>query len=265
LGDLQRGITAAKAGLSDSKAESHNKILSKLDILRNDKRFEFMLLRDEVVTDSLVSLISRHLRIPDRGKPLSIIDLSGVPSDVVDVVVSVLCRTIFDFALWNPDRQKMPLLLVCEEAHRYAPKKDEATFEPTKLALARIAKEGRKYGVGLFLVSQRPSELSESILSQCNTIIALRMSNEADQHFVSKALPDSVRSLVNALPALRTREGLVVGEGCSVPVRILFDEIPIALRPRSSNVPFAESWKNIDATEAQVTEAVRRWREQDRS
>jgi len=265
LGDLQRNIIAGKAGLTESKAESHNKILSKLDILRNDKRFEFMLLRDEAVTDSLVSLISRHLRIPDSGKPLSIIDLSGVPSDVVDVVVSVLCRTIFDFALWNPDRQKMPLLLVCEEAHRYAPKKDEAKFGPTKLALARIAKEGRKYGVGLFLVSQRPSELSESILSQCNTIIALRMSNEADQHFVSKALPDSVRSLVDALPALRTREGLVVGEGCSVPVRILFDEIPLNLRPRSSNVPFAESWKNIDATVAQVAEAVRRWREQDRS
>jgi uncharacterized protein len=265
LGDLQANIEAAKQGLTPSKAESHDKILTKLEILRNDKRFEFMFLRDNAVTDSLVSLMSRHLRIPDLGKPLSIIDLSGVPSEVVDVVVSVLCRAIFDFALWNPDRQKMPLLLVCEEAHRYAPRKDEAAFEPTKQALARIAKEGRKYGVGLFLVSQRPSELSETILSQCNTTIALRMSNEADQHFVSRALPDSVRSLVDALPALRTREGLVVGEGCSVPVRILFDEIPLNLRPRSSNIPFAESWKNNDPTEAQVTEAVRRWRAQDRS
>ena len=107
---------------------------------------------------------------------------------------------------------------------------------------------------------------AEAVLRDAGyTMLVMNAENEADQHFVSKALPDSVRSLVNALPALRTREGLVVGEGCSVPVRILFDEIPIALRPRSSNVPFAESWKNIDATEAQVTEAVRRWREQDRS
>ncbi|MDV7397574.1 DUF87 domain-containing protein, partial [Arthrospira platensis SPKY1] len=110
--------------------------------------------------------MSQILRLPTHDKPISIIDLSGVPSDVIDVVVSVLCRSIFDFSLWNQHRIDSPILFVCEEAHRYIPESDNASFQPTKRAIARIAKEGRKYGVGLALVTQRPSELSVSIVSQ---------------------------------------------------------------------------------------------------
>ena len=263
LGRLIENIKTNKPS-QDSKAESHYKILNKINILVDDKRFGFLLRPDVSIRDNLLELITRFLRIPDAGKPVSIFDLSGVPSDVVDVVVSVLCRTVFDFALWNKMRRDTPLLLVCEEAHRYAPRGEEAAFQPTKKALARIAKEGRKYGVGLALVTQRPSELSESILSQCNTIIALRMSNEQDQHFVQRALPDSVRSLVDALPTLRTREALVVGEGTSVPVRMLFDLIPESRRPRSSDIPFAQGWSKEISDNSIVTEAIRRWREQKR-
>ena len=163
------------------------------------------------------------------------------------------------------ERKDMPLLLVCEEAHRYAPRVLEAAFQPTKDALSRIAKEGRKYGVGLALVTQRPSELSESILSQCNTIIALRMSNEQDQHFVQRTLPDSVKSLVDTLPTLRTREALIVGEGTTVPVRVVFDEIPEHKRPKSANVPFAAAWKNKFENENAVKDTIQRWREQNRN
>jgi DNA helicase HerA-like ATPase len=265
LGDLVRNVTQAKQALPPSKGESHEKLLNKIETLRQDKRFEFLLLPDASVEDNLTELLSRFFRIPTAGKPLSIMDLSGVPSDVVDVVVSVLCRTIFAFALWNPRRREMPILLVCEEAHRYAPRGEEAAFQPTKHALARIAKEGRKYGVGLVLVTQRPSELSESILSQCNTMVALRMSNEQDQMYVRKALPDSVKSLVDALPALRTREALIVGEGTTVPVRILFDEIPEPRQPRSANVSFSAAWKAQEGDDTAISEAIRRWREQDRS
>lgn len=264
IGDLVKNINASKP-TQESKAESHNKTLNKIETLRADKRFEFLLLKDSDVNDSLSNILSRLFSIPVQDKPLSIIDLSGVPSDVVDVVVSVLCRIIFDFTLWNPKRREMPLLLVCEEAHRYAPRGDEASFQPTKHALARIAKEGRKYGVGLTLVTQRPSELSESILSQCNTIISLRMSNEQDQQFVQKALPDSVKSLVETLSALRTREALVVGEGTVVPVRVVFDDIPEPRRPKSADVQFAAAWKENSGDEESVKEAVRRWREQDRT
>jgi len=265
LGDIVGSITAISASLSQSRAESHNKILNKIELLRSDKRFEFLLRPDDGVSDNLSTLLSKMLRIPHSDRPLSIIDLSGVPSDVVDVVVSVLCRLIFDFALWNTDRSQSPLLFVCEEAHRYAPRSEKAAFQPTRQALARIAKEGRKYGVGLALVTQRPSELSESILSQCNTIIALRMSNEADQNYVRKALPDSVKSLVETLPALRNKEALVVGEGTVVPVRVLFDEIPEGKKPSSENVDFSKAWKTYDGDLTEIEEAVRRWREQDRA
>lgn len=264
LGSLTSNIEKAKQGLSESKAESHNKILNKIKLLRDDKRFEFLLLPDNKVSDNLASLLGKLIRLPSEGMPLSIIDLSGVPSDVVDVVVSVLCRTVFDFSLWNTKREQVPLLLVCEEAHRYAPRSDEAAFQPTKRALARIAKEGRKYGVGLALVTQRPSELSESIVSQCNTIIALRMSNEQDQNFVRRALPDNVKSLVDALPTLRTREALVVGQGTAVPVRLLFDEIPESRRPKSQDVSFSKAWAHDVADAALVQKTVRRWRAQDR-
>ena len=263
LSDLVQNITAARPTQA-SGAESYNKILAKIQSLRDDKRFQFLLLPDAKVSDNLSALIGELIRLPSNGKPLSIIDLSGVPSDVVDVVVSVLCRIVFDFCLWNIKRDEVPLLLVCEEAHRYVPKSDEAAFQPTKRALARIAKEGRKYGVGLALVTQRPSELSESILSQCNTIVALRMSNEQDQNFVRRALPDNVKSLVDALPTLRTREALVVGQGTSVPVRLLFDEICEARRPRSQDVSFSKAWAGEPTDNTLVQNVVDRWRSQDR-
>ncbi len=160
---------------------------------------------------------------------------------------------------------QVPVLLVCEEAHRYAPRRDDAAFQPAKQALSRIAKEGRKYGVSLGLVSQRPSELAESILSQCNTIIALRMSNEQDQNFVQRALPDSVRSLVNVLPTLRTQEALVVGEGSVVPMRLRFNDLPEDRRPHSADVPFAACWAEESADMAYVESVVQRWRLQERA
>ena len=257
-------IIDEKSRETKSKQEPYSKIENKLRILQQDKRFSFLIRPDADVSDNLKDILAQYLRIPVSGKPLSIIDLSGVPSDVVDVVVSVLCRMIFDFAVWSPRPVQVPVVLVCEEAHRYAPRRDDAAFQPTKRALSRIAKEGRKYGVGLGLISQRPSELSESILSQCNTLIALRMSNDQDQNFVQKALPDSVRSLVNVLPSLRTQEALVVGEGSVVPVRLRFNDLPEENRPQSADVPFAERWSDEIDDATYVDKVVKRWRWQER-
>lgn len=248
----------------DSKKDPYLKIKNKIQTLQQDSRFSFLIRPDESVTDDLKEIVGQYLRIPVSDKPLSIIDLSGVPSDVVDVVVSVLCRMIFDFAVWSPRPVQVPIVLVCEEAHRYAPRRDDAAFQPTKQALSRIAKEGRKYGVGLGLISQRPSELAESILSQCNTLIALRMSNEQDQNFVQRALPDSVRSLVNVLPTLRTQEALVVGEGTVVPVRLRFNDLAEEHQPQSADVPFAARWAAADNGAEYVESVVRRWRLQER-
>lgn len=265
LGDVIRQIEQQASSLSASQRTSHDKIVAKIKSLQADKRFAFLVRPDVDVNDGLADIIAQYLRIPTNGKPISIIDLSGVPSDVVDVVVSVLCRMVFDFAVWSPRPVEVPILLVCEEAHRYAPRSDAAAFQPTKYALARIAKEGRKYGVSLGLISQRPSELAETILSQCNTIIALRMSNEQDQSFVQRALPDAVRSLIDALPTLRAQEALIVGEGTVVPVRVRFNDLPEDRRPHSADVPFAQLWKEDKADADHVTEIVRRWRLQDRS
>ncbi len=242
----------------------YEKIIAKIEALQADKRFSFLIRPDTDVSDGLAAIVSQYLRIPVGDKPISIIDLSGIPSDVVDVVVSVLCRIIFDFAVWSPRPMQVPILLVCEEAHRYAPRSDEAAFKPTKQALSRIAKEGRKYGVALGLISQRPSELAETILSQCNTLIALRMSNEQDQNFVRRALPDGVRSLVDVLPTLRSQEALVVGEGTAVPVRLRFSDLPESRRPHSADVPFARLWKDDSAKADYVADVVRRWRNQER-
>ena len=247
-----------------SKQDSYLKIKNKIETLQQDSRFSFLIRPDDDVTDNLSDTVSQYLRIPVSDKPLSIIDLSGVPSDVVDVVVSVLCRMIFDFAVWSPRPVQVPVVLVCEEAHRYAPRRDDAAFQPTKKALSRIAKEGRKYGVSLGLISQRPSELAESILSQCNTLIALRMSNEQDQNFVQRALPDSVRSLVSVLPTLRTQEALVVGEGSVVPMRLRFNDLPEEHRPQSADVPFSSCWSAETADAAYVEAVVQRWRLQER-
>jgi len=155
----------------------------------------------------------------------------------------------------------VPLLIVCEEAHRYVPSDNAPAFEPSRRAIARIAKEGRKYGVSLCLVSQRPAELSATALSQCGTVIALRLSNDRDQAFVRNVLPDGADWMINALPALGTGEGLVFGEGVTVPLRVRFAELPADQQPASQTPPFSRIWRGGTAPEEDVVEqTVARWR-----
>ena len=267
LGALLGEIEEARKDITPKGAqEPYNKIEQRIRALQQDKRFEFLIQHDDLVKDDLCELLRQYLRIPVSGKALSIIDLSGVPSDVMDVVVSVLCRLIFNFAVWSPRPVKIPVVLVCEEAHRYASGSSDAASESTRQALSRIAKEGRKYGVGLGLVSQRPSELSGTILSQCNTLVALRMNNKSDQEFVQRALPDSIRGLVDMLPILRTQEAFVVGEGVTVPVRFRFKDLPTENRPQSSDVAFSKCWsEEMPNADTYVSDVVKRWRLQDRS
>ena len=185
-----------------------------------------------------------------------------MPSEIVNVVVSLLCRITFDFALWA-DRERMPpILLVCEEAHRYVPADEDVGFAATTRAISRIAKEGRKYGVSLGLVTQRPSELAVSALSQCGTIFALRMGNELDQRFVANTLPEAAHGMVGALPSMRPQEAIVVGEGVPLPMRIRFDDLAPEHRPRSRSAEFSTAWQ-IDSAGADFLEdGVTRWRMQ---
>lgn len=248
-----------------SKQESHLKILNKIKVLQSDSRLRFLVTEDGDVSDNLTDIVSTILRAPTAGKPISIVDLSGVPSDVLDVVVSVLSRLIFSFAVWSPADQRMPVLIICEEAHRYVPRGGGAAFSAAREGLERIAKEGRKYGVGLGLISQRPAELSETVLSQCNSIIALRIANEADQAFVKRAFPDSTRNMVDALSSLRTQEALIVGEAVAVPTRFRFTNLPLHRRPHSNNPVFSECWSKDQYGLNFVNAVIESWRRQRRT
>ncbi len=262
LGDLIALLDEEAGRLDNPEASTpYLRLKSRLDSLREDRRFAFMF-SGLLVRDSLADIMSRIMRTPVDGKPISIVDLSGVPSEVVDVVVSVMCRTIFDFAVWSVRENALPVLLVCEEAHRYVPRDPALGFGPTKRALSQIAREGRKYGVSLCLVSQRPSDLSETILSQCNTIIALRMNNQQDQDFVGRAMPESGLGLLSALPSLGMREAIIVGEGVTVPMRVRLEELEEHRRPRGADASFSTGWAKDDAGPEFIKETLDRWRRQ---
>lgn len=262
LGEVAKLIDQMRGELENPENSiPYLRLISRIEALRADHRLDFMF-SGHVVRDNMAEIISQLLRIPVRGKPITILDISGLPADIVDVVVSVLCRMIFDFAMWSERADTQPVLLVCEEAHRYAPQDESLGFGPTKLAISRIAKEGRKYGVSLCLVSQRPSELSTSILSQCNTLFALRMSNERDHEYVRNALPDSAHGLIAALPSLRTQEAIAVGEGVTVPMRLRFDDLAPQYRPMSGTANFSSAWQNDEQDEEFIDKVIDRWRRQ---
>lgn len=262
---LARVTELLKVGMGKlDKPESsipYMRLTARIDALRRDRRFAFMF-GQLTVEDTMASLLSRYLRLPGNGRPLTIFNLAGVPAEIVDVVVSVLCRLIFDFALWSKRGQGVPVLLVCEEAHRYVPRDSAQAFAPTRRALARIAKEGRKYGVSLGLVTQRPSEISETVLSQVNTLFALRMSNEQDQIFVRRAMPENAAGLLAALPGLRAQEAVAVGEGVTVPMRLRLRDLGPDERPRSDTAPFSQVWSADSHDVGFIRETIDRWRRQ---
>ncbi len=265
LGEVQRLIGDAMGCLDKTETSlPYLRLQTRIQALSSDQRFAFMF-SGVVVRDTMVSILSRILRVPVSGRPATIIDLSGVPSEIVDVVVSVLCRMIFDFAVWSVDAKAIPVLLVCEEAHRYVPSDENLGFAPTRRSISRIAKEGRKYGVSLCLVTQRPSELSATILSQCNTLFALRMSNENDQEFVRTTLPDGADGLLAALPALHAQECIAVGEGVTVPMRLRFDTLEESCRPKSGTAAFAEAWQTDYIDDWFIEDTIGRWRRQRRA
>lgn len=235
------------------------RLIGTIETLRSDQRYGFMF-PGLTIRDNMVEILSRILRIPVNGKPITILDISSVPSEIVNVVVSLLCRLIFDFALWSDRTKAVPILLVCDEAHRYVPNDNSLAFEPTRRAISRIAKEGRKYGVSLCLVTQRPSEISESILSQCSTVFAMRMTNDKDQNLVRRTLPETAAGLLNTLPTLRQQEAIAVGEGVPHPMRIRFRSLDPSLRPQGDATNFPKAWATDTMGMPFLKEVVDRWR-----
>ncbi|WP_291853965.1 DUF87 domain-containing protein [Bradyrhizobium sp.] len=210
---------------------TYHKLISRIETVRNDPRYTFMFDNANVGGDTMAEVISHLFRLPANGRPMTIMQLAGFPVEVVDSVVSVLCRMAFDFGLWSDGVS--PLLFVCEEAHRYASADRTIGFGPTRKAVSRIAKEGRKYGVYLGLVTQRPAELDATIISQCSTLFAMRLANERDQALLRSAVSDAAANLLSFVPSLGTREVLAFGEGVALPTRLRFKEVPVHQLPRS--------------------------------
>jgi len=260
LTDLNQ-ILVAEMGKLDRAGDTtpYQRLKNKLDELRADPRYTFMF-SGMLVSDSMGSFIAKLFRLPSHGRPISIVDVSGVPSEVTSVVVSVLARMVFDYAIWSRTEAQRPILLVCEEAHRYVPKDEHAGGQAVRKILERIAKEGRKYGVSLGLITQRPSDLAEGVLSQCGTIISMRLNNDRDQACVRAAMPEGARGFLDAIPALRNRECIVCGEGVAIPIRVRFDDLEPEKRPASSDPSFANSWRESGDEEGIIQRTVKRWR-----
>ena len=249
-------VEAGKLAQSKNIAPFLN-LKTKINALRSDCRYGFMF-GGIAIYDNMAKILARIFRMPVAGKPMTIMDLSAVPSEVLNIVVAVLGRITFDLAAYS-DRS-LPVLLVCEEAHRYLPADGQRGFAPAKRILSRIAKEGRKYGVSLGIISQRPADLAISALSQCNTVLALRLSSQADQDFVRAMLPDWGGGLFDFLPSLRNGEAVVVGEGIAVPARVRFDTLPPHQLPHGTTAKFSKAWQEDSGSASLLDRVVGRWR-----
>jgi DNA helicase HerA-like ATPase len=236
----------------------YQRLITRIETVSNDPRYAFMFERANVGGDTMAESISQLFRLQPNGKTMTIMQLAGFPSEVVEPVVSVLTRLAFDFGLWSDGA--VPLLFVCEEAHKYASADRTAGFAPTRRALARIAKEGRKHGVYLGLVTQRPAELDPTIISQCGTLFAMRMSNDRDQALLRSAVADHGADLFDFVPSLGTREAIAFGAGVPLPTRLTFPELPSMAIPKSES--FAKNMGlNLDALETDfISAVVDRWR-----
>ncbi|MXP14777.1 DUF87 domain-containing protein [Altererythrobacter confluentis] len=250
-----------EAGRLEKLADAHRYTHLRLTIEQffHDRRFNFIFNPDHAGA-SLQQLLGDLLRIPNAGKPISIIDLAGVPTEIVNVVVSTLARLILDYAIWAPRETRAPILLVCEEAHRYLPRVKSPATRSVEKQLERIAREGRKYGVCLGMVTQRPSELSETALSQCGTIMSLRLNNQSDQRDLVAALTEGARGIAGTVGSLRNRECIISGEGVPIPMRVMIDHLEAGKRPASDDPVFSASWSHDNAGAALLEETVRRWR-----
>jgi hypothetical protein len=228
----------------------------------NDVRYDF-LLKPKIrnTSESMVDLLRQFVGLGAKKGNITVVDLSAVPTDVRPAVCAQVGRLAYEFNYWNPQRREFPITLICEEAHAYIPREKGGQFEGTKKIMERIAKEGRKYGVSIGVVSQRPTELSETMLSQCSSYICLRTSNPDDQAYIKGLVPEAEGDLTDILSSLGRGEALVLGEAAPLPTRVqIYRPNP---EPKSNDVDYFTGWRE-GADELDVAEIVNLWRTQTR-
>ncbi|NNK32059.1 MAG: DUF87 domain-containing protein, partial [Xanthomonadales bacterium] len=228
----------------------------------NDTRYHFLLKPEKrTSSESLEGLMRDFVGLGEQRAKVTVIDLSAVPFDVQPVVTAQIARLAFEFNFWNPQCREFPLFLVAEEAHSYIPRGAAAGYQGTKRSFERIAKAGRKYAVGLCVVSQRPKELSETVLSQCSSFVCLRITNPDDQEYVRALVPDSAHGILESLTSLAQGEAIAVGEAVPTPVRfrVTMPDPP----PNAQDIEYAAMWAR-GPEEVDVEHIVDCWRRQRR-
>ncbi|MGZ8199424.1 MAG: ATP-binding protein [Methylosarcina sp.] len=228
----------------------------------NDVRYDFLLkpkIRNN--SESMADMLSEFVGLGSKKANITVVDLSSVPTDVRPAVSAQVGRLAYEFNYWNPHRREFPITLICEEAHAYIPREKGGNFEGTKKMMERIAKEGRKYGVSIGVVSQRPTELSETMLAQCSSFICLRTTNPDDQAYIRGLVPEAEGDLTDILTSLGRGEALVLGEAAPLPTRVqIYRPNP---EPKSNDVDYYTGWRegrdNLD-----VADIVNLWRTQTR-
>ena len=248
MGKLENRDTAAR----------YQRLIMRLNTVRKNARYAFIFDDAGLSGDSMVDILSQLLRLNNDGRMMTIVQLAGFPAEVFDAVVSVLFRLAFEFGVWSDGA--VPLLVVCEEAHQYANADRSIGFQPARQALTRIAKEGRKYGVFLGLVTQRPAQIEATLVSQCSTVFAMRTGDESDQKIIRAAVSDPSDRLLSFLPALGSREALAFGAGVPVATRLRFKDLPEQFLPRSEAVWGGRVDAGAAINRSLVTSVVARWR-----
>ena len=220
-----------------------DQVLVRLGSLLNDTRYDFLMKpKTRNSTESLTDLMQDLVGLGEPRANVTVLDLSAVPFDVVPMVTAQIGRLAYEFNFWNPLCREFPLYLVCEEAHEYIPREDIPRYREARRSMERIAKNGRKYGVGLCVVSQRPHDVSETVLAQCSSYICLRISNPDDQEYVRSMVPEAVRGTFAALTSLAKGEAVALGEAVPMPVRFRVDKPNPA--PNSRDVDYARKWRD---------------------
>jgi hypothetical protein len=249
---------------SDSQWQKVEAVLRKLRVLRSNPQLNFLLKEYQAANSPTLSGILSQLIGVVQGsenKCVRIVDISGLPNEVSGPLTALIARLLFQYKLWqtSEERKRDPILVACEEAHRYVPNEGEAQYKEAQESIRRIAKEGRKYGIGLMLVSQRPSDVESTVLSQCNTWIILRLTNSRDQEHVAKFLPDSLSGLTRILSSLTRREAIFVGEAAALPSRIRIRELNDCELPDSGDISFVQGWKHPLIQKTELDAITLRW------
>jgi len=257
--EMEQGVRGLKQGKFFGQ---FSRLLARINSKINDKRYGFLFKGSESWRkyNTLHKIAELLMSFSGDNNNIKVIDFSEVPADVRPIIVGLVARMIYQIQFWMDHESRQPLAFICDEAHLYLTKKSE-TNSNERMALEnfeKIAKEGRKYGVALLVISQRPSDVSETILSQCNNVIALRLTNSTDQAVVKRLMPESLESFMDILPILDTGEGLVVGDSVLLPTRIKIST-PNE-KPLSATIDFWDEWnkKNIKPDLVKAVENMRK-------